>query len=391
MNQLQAVTRVGKLYLIVSPYWIHLQGNYSYSLDSFTLGNLRLKWNNIGGYAALKSQGILYRYSIGITANSHRRDHFGSVEPYLTRPVYENYGKKTDASAFLKFDISLPIRFEGDLQVRKSKLDYSSPGYNFGVFDYTFFNWRAIASYKFMHDINAYVMVSESKREPTRTDIFGFNDHYDASNIGDLRKVKPERVIDYELGATYKKFRLNIFWMEYHNEIVTMGDINYLGIQVRTNLPHSRRYGIEGEGTVNTKWVDLTGNFCAMKAVDVPAKPAYRYSRNTPFSPQLTFNVAISKSVRKWKGELWLNHASSQLLDYSGESVSKVKGFYTLNLLVEKEIKRLTFRFSANNLLDKPYVSSGNLNYDTNTGKPVSRNAFWQSGIAFYASVTVKL
>jgi outer membrane receptor protein involved in Fe transport len=128
-----------------------------------------------------------------------------------------------------------------------------------------------------------------------------------------------------------------------------------------------------------------------MKAVDVPAKPAYRYSRNTPFSPQLTFNVAISKSVRKWKGELWLNHASSQLLDYSGESVSKVKGFYTLNLLVEKEIKRLTFRFSANNLLDKPYVSSGNLNYDTNTGKPVSRNAFWQSGIAFYASVTVKL
>lgn len=395
INQIQAITKVGKLDFIVSPYWIRLRGNYSYSLDSVTLGNLRLNWDNVGGYFAFKSpMGArtfeTLKYSIGATFNSHKRVHTGSIEPYLTRPTYQNYGKKYDASAFLKFDLKFPIRFEGDLQVRKSNLEYRSSDYSFSVFDYTFFNWRGILSYP-IRKWQTYLMVSGSQREPTRTDIFGANDHYDASNIAQLNTVKPEKVIDIEAGTVYKNFRLNAFWMEYRNEIVTLGDINYLSIQVRRNVPRSRRYGIEGEGSVDTKVVNFTGNFCWMRAIYVKDRPAYRHPLlRTPFSPELTFNFSVSKIYKGWKTEAWLRHVSSQTMDYSRSSVSKIGGIYTLSANVEKEFKGFTFRLAGNNLLDKPFASAGNLNYDA-TGNPVSRNLFWQSGVSFFTSITIKL
>lgn len=390
INQLQAVTKIGRHNLVLSPYWVNLHGNYSYSIDPTTLGNLRLKWNNVGGYAALKRSienarnGYFLRYSLGGTLNSHKREHFGSVEPYLTRLLYENYGKKIDASAFFKFDYNGPFRLEGDLQLRKSKLDYVAPEYSFGVFDYTFFNWRAMLSRE-ISSANVYFMVSQSHREPTRTDIFGWNDHYTSSNIGELRKVTAEKVTDYEAGVLYKKHRLNFFWMEYNNEIVTQGDINFLGIQVRTNTPRSRRFGIEGEASLEIKKLLLTGNFCLMKAVDT------KTDMKTPFSPAFVYNVILAKEKKTWKAELWLRHSSSQQLDYSPEEVSKIPAFTTLNFSGEKSFKKFKIRASVNNLFDDPYASGGNLNYDLNTGRPISRNLFYQSGISFFTSINVQL
>lgn len=384
INQLQAATKAGKHGIVISPYWIHLKGNYSYSIDPNTLGNLRLKWNNFGGYFAIKRNEGDFRYSVGATLNSHRRDHIGAIEPYLTRPTYQNFGRKLDASAFVKLDYRGPLRIEGDLQYRKSRLDYNSPDLNFRVFEYDFFNWRAMFSQEF-GTFTPYFMISRSHREPTRTDIFGYVDHYDPSNVGDLRSVRAEKVTDFEAGISHKKSRLNLFWMEYSNEIVTLGDINFLGIQVRTNTPKSRRYGIEGETLLETKIVDFTGNFCLMKALDV------RSGLRTPFSPALVYNLSISKEKKGWKAEIWFRRSSSQRLDYSTEEISEIRGFSTLNILAEKNIKKVTLRTGINNLLDKPYVTAGNLNYDTGTGKPLSRNSFWQSGISFFSSINVQL
>jgi hypothetical protein len=122
-----------------------------------------------------------------------------------------------------------------------------------------------------------------------------------------------------------------------------------------------------------------------MKALDVKTK------QKTPFTPTLVYNVTLSKEVKSWKAELWLRHSSTQRLDYSTEDVSQVPAFTTLNFAGEKAFRKFKVRVALNNLLDNPYASGGNLNYDFNTGKPLSRNLFWQSGFSFFTSINIQL
>lgn len=67
--------------------------------------------------------------------------------------------------------------------------------------------------------------------------------------------MKPERLVDFELGAGYDAGRgrveINLFHMRFHDEIVYNGLLNDDGVPLRANAPSSIHQGIEVSGSVN--------------------------------------------------------------------------------------------------------------------------------------------
>ncbi|GAI65632.1 unnamed protein product, partial [marine sediment metagenome] len=43
----------------------------------------------------------------------------------------------------------------------------------------------------------------------------------------------------------------NLYYMDYNNQLVTTGEINYVGMPIMTNVPESYRAGIEIEVNIN--------------------------------------------------------------------------------------------------------------------------------------------
>jgi iron complex outermembrane receptor protein len=86
--------------------------------------------------------------------------------------------------------------------------------------------------------------------------MFAGLDNLDAASapfVGDLSRVKPERVRDAEAGATYRSsdFTLsaNLYSMDFHNEIAPIGALSDLGAALRKNVGRSYRRGIEADAS----------------------------------------------------------------------------------------------------------------------------------------------
>ena len=97
-----------------------------------------------------------------------------------------------------------------------------------------------------------YASIGRSSREPTRNDMFAGYDNIDSLNykeIGNLSRIKPETVTDLELGIKllYQKCKLelNVYDMEFKNEIAAIGQLSYIGLPLRKNVASSFRRGME--------------------------------------------------------------------------------------------------------------------------------------------------
>lgn len=97
-------------------------------------------------------------------------------------------------------------------------------------------NWRIDQSRKL------YLSAGIANREPTRADL------KDAVK-GGSRRVLPERLYDVELGYSVNKpkwmLALNLYDMEYHNQLIPTGKLNEVGYKLMSNVPYSYRRGME--------------------------------------------------------------------------------------------------------------------------------------------------
>ncbi len=96
---------------------------------------------------------------------------------------------------------------------------------------------------------SAYLSVGRTEREPARSDLLYGEDN--ASALPDLSAVKPETVWDVELGAEWRTqslaFKINLYDMEFRDEIAATGELSAIGQPLRKNVDRSFRRGIELE------------------------------------------------------------------------------------------------------------------------------------------------
>ncbi len=387
--QLQYSRQMSKdLYFSLSPYIVTINGNYDFPLDSNTLGNLELKSINKGLYSNLKLYKGYYRSELGLNYNDFSRKHSGEIYTWN----YDNTGFKKDYSMYFKscYEINR-FSLNGDIQYRVADFYYESQDLNKGFFNYEFFNYFAGINYKIDNNSNLFISYANSNREPSRTDLFGYNDHIDNSNIDQVNIVKPEQVKDIEAGFRFNKksftFSSNFYYMDFENEIISTNQINYLGILLRKNVKESQRSGIEVETSVKIRNLTLGGNLNLSKNRMI----INNQSKEPILTPQAISYVYSIIKIQKISLEVNYKYASKSYLESSNNERFITADYHFVNSVVSYNFQNeSTLSFFANNLLNKNWESSGNVTYDE-FSQPVSSNYFYSSKFNFFVQLKIKI
>lgn len=236
-----------------------------YQMDNILIGSdllektdlIRRKWldNDFYGVTySLKYKKGKWDASVGGAWNKYIGDHFGRViwarfagDSELNHEWYNNNAAKTDFNIYAKLNyfFSNKLNLYGDIQVRL--IDYEIDGIDDDLRNitqehvYRFVNPKLGAYYRLNENQSAYFSFGIAHREPNR---------YDFIDADPSAPVPiPEMLKDYELGYDFRssnfRFGVNIYFMDYDNQLVLTGEINDVGSSVMTNVKKSYRGGIE--------------------------------------------------------------------------------------------------------------------------------------------------
>ncbi len=195
----------------------------------------------------------------------------GDINP--RNRYYEYFGKKTFASLYALNYLYLSdnIRLMSNVQLKYLRYDFSRNAlgaYSSEAFDldWLFLSPRVGLTYLLNDKVDLFFSFAISSREPADQTIYEADEPDTAPSIinGKLT-ADSERVYDFELGGNWKndngKLGLNLFWMEFINEIVPQGGLDDNGRAILGNADRSVHAGIELDGTYKiNKYLSVSGN-----------------------------------------------------------------------------------------------------------------------------------
>ncbi len=218
---------------------------------------IRQKWldNNFYGlvfsstYKKEKINAVL-----GGAWNRYEGNHFGRIiwsryagNSEINHLWYQSRSDKRDYNAFAKINYALNHNFSlfGDMQIRG--INYLIEGEDDDHrditqnHDYLFFNPKLGINYTDNKGNRIYFSFAVANREPNR------------SNFVDADSTQPaptfETLYDYEAGYYHSGSNfhagVNLYFMDYSNQLVLTGEINDVGSAVMSNVKDSYRAGIE--------------------------------------------------------------------------------------------------------------------------------------------------
>lgn len=317
--------------------------------------------------------------------NQYDGDHFGRViwAEYASNSspeddYYFSNGLKTDFNSFVKANYSMgqKLHLFADLQYRV--IDYTIDGRDDDQRDisqyhkYNFFNPKAGLVFNPSGSHRLYASVAVGNREPKR------------SNFTDARpdqEIKPEQMIDFEGGYGISTKRLstsvNLYFMDYKDQLVLTGEINDVGSPIMVNVPESYRSGIEFEiiwrPVKSLVWgVNATFSKNKISSFDEYVDDWDTWGQqitnleetDLAFSPNL-----ISASRLEWKPingmtlRLDSKYVGKQFMDNTSSQDRMLDAYFLNDFLISYErpfgsIKNVRIFAQVNNLLDHQYESN---------------------------------
>ncbi|MCK5823301.1 MAG: TonB-dependent receptor [Bacteroidales bacterium] len=358
--------------------------------------------------------------SIGGAYNIYEGDHFGNViwSQFSINNFekdyewYRNKGTKKDFNIYAKINylITNKLNIYGDVQFRN--IDYTIDGIDDDFRDvsqthkFNFINPKTGIYYTINDKQNAYFSFGIANREPNR------------HNYTDADTTKPtpsyETLRDYEFGYTFSTtksvLKVNLFYMDYKNQLVLTGDINDVGSAIMANVDKSYRTGIELSSglkfTDNLKW-DLNATFSKNKI-----KNFTQYVDNwdtwgqdvsnlgetdLAFSPNIIANSLITYNIKnKFFIKLISNYVGKQYIDNSASDERKLDAYFINNIKIDygfktKLVKGINLSLMINNIFDQKYETNAWVYQYTYEGEQrVLDGYFPQAGINFLAGLTLK-
>lgn len=332
--------------------------------------------------------------SLGGGANYYSNDHFGEViwvKGYIgdlapNHEYYRNTGNKFDANLYAKanYQLTNALSAYADLQYRH--IDYRIKGAN-DKWDWTaqpeqmqqldidqpfgFFNPKAGLFWQIAPAHATYASFAVAQKEPTRN-------NYTDRHFNE--PPRPEKMFDYEVGYSFRTSRfsagLNLYYMDYKDQLVLNGRLNEIGEPMAENVKESYRMGVEASlGARLTDWLrwDVNATWSKNRIKDyVGYVPDANWESlpfelgNTPIalSPSLIANSNIGISHKGWNASLQTQYASRQYLDNFGVkensldayAVSHLHGSYTFAL---RSVKKITLGASIYNIFNTRYETNG--------------------------------
>jgi iron complex outermembrane receptor protein len=389
---------------------------FEYNIDTAsitdTIGNLvRQQWvekNQFGWNPRLDITHQRGRHSLGGSYYFFESDHYGQVAwaQNITVPLepryryYQYFGTKHVGSVFgeerYQFTDQLNGQVTAQLKYQRYRFDQvklgAFAGYDYSL-DWLFFSPRVGLSYRPDRNWNLYANFAVASRTPADAAIYDANDPGILPSLEIIDTIftpsgdtviqfgeptaKDERVYDLELGAEFRSSRysgtLNLFWMDFHNEIIPYGGLNpNTGLPITINAERSVHAGAELTFAAKpAETVTLIGNF------------SWSYNRVKEFTalidgftvdfadkriagfPDYLSNLIADYNSGPFRATYRLRLVGRQYLElFNIEDlaidpylVSSVTLGYTIDDFLQ--MGRVTFRGSIRNLWDKKYETSG--------------------------------
>ena len=190
----------------------------------------------------------------------HTAHHLGTVESAAAYPAglpsdgrYYDYrvGKQTATGlARAAWDVSPKLTLSAGLALTRESYQISEDRLKGVAFDetYGFVLPRFGAVLHLAKDADLYANVARGGRAPAFRQLYDPEDYY-AVRVS----LDPEDVTDYEAGVSLRRRnwfgRVNLFFMDFRNEIVYAGALDDNGVPVYGNGARSHHAGLEAEGS----------------------------------------------------------------------------------------------------------------------------------------------
>ena len=307
---------------------------------------------------------------IGGAVNRYLGNHYGEViwtQFYVptSNRYYDNFGNKDDVNFYAKASQTFgQLNLFADLQYRMVFYKAASEKFSDVNDTFRFFNPKAGVNYQLNAKNAFYAYVGIANKEPRRDD-------YESGS------VKPERLVDYELGWKYNAKKVtvnaNAFYMQYKNQLVLTGALNDVGSPIFTNSGDSYRYGIEIESVIKlmdklTFYPNITlsqnknkdfyfqrdGVLQNLGNTTIAYSPTVVFGNATTYSPIKNLNLTL---LNKYVGKQFMGNIDAE------KSVLKAYSNHDFNVTylwnIDKAIQSILFSGLVNNIFNQKYESNG--------------------------------
>lgn len=352
--------------------------------------------NDFGGVVAnLSKKFNRVDFTAGGGVNHYDGRHFGNiiwVRNYIgpinpDQEFFRHKGVKTDGNIFARanWDIGHGFSAYADLQWRS--IDYKIQGKS-DTFDsatgqllqldivrrYSFFNPKVGANFS-SADMRhrAFASWSVAHKEPT---------HDDFTDADPAHLPKAERMFDFEAGYTFNlpvlSLGLNLYRMDYRDQLVVTGQLSDVGNQMRVNVPDSYRMGLEFQGALRpARWFEWNLN-ATLSRNRIKNFTEYIYSADgtnpiaidcgsTPiaFSPSFTLNNSFAFRWRGLDASLESHYVSKQYMTNARVESQTLSPYFVSDLRLSwtfrnlLRIKELRLGVAVYNVFNATYENNG--------------------------------
>ena len=349
---------------------------------------IRRKWlnNDFGGITFSINKEIKnIDLILGGSYNKYSGQHYGNIvwAEYSSNGAkdhlyYWNKAEKYDQNIYLKANYKYSKNTNLYVDLQRRIVDYTFEGKEEDgslaeqnvVFD--FYNPKIGLFHNLEKNQSLYASFAVANKEPNRND-------YVESTI--TSRPAHETLYDTEIGYKYfgKKlnFALNIYQMNYKNQLVLTGQINDVGANTRVNIDDSYRKGVEVEANyiLNNK-ITWSGNitFSENKIIkhtayvdswDTGGQETIDYENtDIAFSPKIIWASIINfKMDEKTDIDFISKYVGEQFIDNTSSDDRMLNDYLVNNIRISYKWENKLFNsakltFQVNNLFDLQYVSN---------------------------------
>ena len=394
-----------KTSLNIATHYTHGEGYYEqekineplsdYGLENVIISNdtifstdlIRRKWlnNDFGGVTYSLHHNISPLYLVfGGATNKYTGQHYGNIiwaryssNGNINHQYYWNKAEKLDVNFYAKANYTFnTTNIYVDLQRRNVNYNFDGIDNNGNVarqeVSLSFFNPKFGLYYDLNTTQSIYASFGIANKEPNRND-------YVESTINS--RPNHETLYDTEIGYKQKGERLslavNIYHMNYKNQLALTGQINDVGAYTRTNIDDSYRRGIEIESYIKlSNKATWSGNMTLSenKIVNYRAyidnwdnwsQETVEYENtNLAFSPNIIWTSVFNYNlIQHTSFEFITKYVGEQFIDNTSSKDRMLDDYLINHLRISYDWKNKFFKTfkvtcQINNLLDNEYVSN---------------------------------
>jgi iron complex outermembrane receptor protein len=363
------------------------------------------------------------KITLGGALNQYYGKHYGKViwAQYASngdndRDWYSGIGLKNDFNCYVKATYTVFKNFNvfTDLQDRNIYYKINGTLEDLRTLDqvhtFNFFNPKAGIFSTLSNKQDVYLSFGVGNHEPS-------SDDYYVSEPGNI--PEHETMDDWELGYDLKlsNFRagVNLYYMNYFNQLVLTGKINSVGEAIMTNVPHSYRAGIEITAGANIfrwlKWdatstlstntirdfteytdvYDASGNLTGqisqyLGKTDISFSPGIIFQDNLTFIPVKNLSLTLTS---RYIGKQFIDNTSNNDRVLNDYLVNNVMAGYTIRT---KWIKEIGFSLAVNNIFSSKYETNAWIYPYYMGGKFYETDGYFpQALINFLFGITLKV